>query len=286
MGFFSKKRKDGQYVGDREKFMIIMPYILKSRTESLVYYEFEVDITNARTHMHQMRRGGESISFFNMVVAAAVQTFAKYKRANRFIAGRRIYQRNDIEICYTMKRELTEEGDEVTVKLAFEPTDTLSKVAEKMNSYMNFKRDDSIAGTDEKFISVLKRTPRFVISAFVGFIKFMDFYGVCPRAITSDLPFWCSLFITNMGSLGLRAPIHHLYEVGTCSMFLSMGRPEKKTVVSPNGKTSNHLSISFAISIDERIVDGFYLSRVITHFQHLLLNPENIDWGADSFKKK
>jgi chloramphenicol O-acetyltransferase len=284
LGFFNKKRKDGVCVSHKEAFVVILPYVMKTRTESLVYYEFDIEMTNARKYMQQQRKNGENISFFNLVVAAAVQTFAKYKRANRFIAGRRIYQRNNIEICYAMKREMTEEGEEVTIKLKFDPEDDVKQVAEKMNGYMHDRREGQ-EGSEEKLIKLLTKLPRFVISGFVGLIKLLDFNGLCPTALVEELPFWSSLFITNMGSLGMRAPLHHLYEIGTCSMFLSMGRLEKTVVLDSSGKPKNRLSISFSITVDERIVDGFYLSRVIDNFQSLLNNPERIDLSAAENKE-
>ena len=43
---------------------------------------------------------------------------------NRFVAGRRIYARNNIEVVLTVRRTMSTTSNETTIKAVFAPTDT------------------------------------------------------------------------------------------------------------------------------------------------------------------
>ena len=65
--------------------------------------------------------------------------------------------------------------------------------------------------------------PGFMVKFLVWLIKVLDYLGVLPRAIKNVSPFHTTLFITDLGSLGIQSVYHHLYELGTTSIFLAFG---------------------------------------------------------------
>ena len=53
---------------------------------------------------------------------------------NRFVAGRRIYARNSIEVVLTVRRSMSTTSNETTIKAVFAPTDTIFDVHRQLNA--------------------------------------------------------------------------------------------------------------------------------------------------------
>jgi hypothetical protein len=106
-----------------------------------------------------------------------------------------------------------------------------------------------------------------------------------PKSLQDELPFWCSLFVSTWAALAMSAPLHHLYEIGTCSLFMTIGRMEKYVSVQEDGSRKSNIQITLGITVDERIVDGFIFSRAASYFGSLLKNPEQIDTDAKAAAK-
>ena len=276
MGFFNKKRSDGVFVRSREAFSMMMPFLMPTRTESLVYYKMSLDITKTRAFIQKARSEGQNYSLFNIIAAATVRVLNDFPRSNRFIAGMRLYQRNNIELCYAVKRDMDVDAEETVVKLKFDPKGSLNEIADKMNEENSDKREGA-KGSDDKLVVFFQHFPRFIMHFIVWALRRLDYNGMMPRYFLNAIPFNCSVFIANLGSLGMHAPLHHLYEFGNCPIFLTIGRIEKVTQHSPAGAPVRKMVIDVGFSIDERIVDGFYLSRVIAAFTRMVEDPSLID---------
>lgn len=87
-----------------------------------------------------------------------------------------------------------------------------------------------------------------------------------PHSYIRNDPLFASAFVANLGSLGLEAAYHHLYEYGTISMFCTMGR-----VHHEEGTPKLTLKYSY----DERVEDGFYAHRALEHLRALLEDPRS-----------
>ena len=74
----------------------------------------------------------KKFTLFHILMAAMVRTATLKPGLNRFIAGKRIYQRNKMQISYMVKQEKTEVARMLAVKETFYPLDTLDQVAEKV----------------------------------------------------------------------------------------------------------------------------------------------------------
>ena len=59
---------------------------------------------------------------------------------------------------------------------------------------------------------------------------FLDKHGMLSRKIIDASPFHTSVFLTNVGSLGIDSIYHHIYNFGTTSMFFSMGKKKKSYI--------------------------------------------------------
>ena len=88
---------------------------------------------------------------------------------------------------------------------------------------------------------------------FIFFVTWLDDNEIMPKSLIKVSPFHASAFVTNVGSLGIHSIYHHIYEFGTISIFLAMGRKyEKMTSDGPKKY------ITLKMVTDERICDGKY----------------------------
>ena len=80
-----------------------------------------------------------------------------------------------------------------------------------------------------------------------------------------DDPLFTSVFIANLGSVGLDAGYHHLWEYGTCSAFGVIGKVHERA----DGKRVMNVQYSY----DERVEDGLYAATTMGQIKDKLEKP-------------
>ena len=90
-------------------------------------------------------------------------------------------------------------------------------------------------------------------------------------------PFHGSMIITSMGSLGIPAIYHHIYNFGTLPIFLSYGNVFSANRVCRDGTVEKRKYVSMKIVTDERICDGFYYASAFKRMKKILQHPEVLD---------
>lgn len=281
-------RPDGTYLKKIDPFMRFFPYIMKGRNEAAIYFSQQIDITTLKSYLNQRNREaasshtGVKSTLFHAVMTALVKTIYERPQMNRFISGRRVYQRHDLSFAFVIKREFNDESNEEIAVLRFNPDDTLSSISQRIqdevkNVRRSAKVDDKKRHGILNWFNYLMNMPRVLLRGLVRFLAWLDYHGWLPRFVVELDPMHSSVFISNLGSLGIDAPFHHLYEWGTTSIFMTIGVSEKKPLVSPSGQMNICDVVNIAFTIDERISDGFYFARSLKRFKHLLEHPEELD---------
>ena len=136
------------------------------------------------------------------------------------------------------------------------------------------KRDIKIAKSDEvkdddAFVNTIMKMPRFMMRIFFGILRWLDFYFNMPKALADIDPLRCSVYIANLGSIGIEAPFHHLYEWGTCSVFIAIGKIRYMPVALEDGTLVSRKMVEVKVTLDERIADGFYFARSLELMEKL-----------------
>ncbi|MGE5675282.1 MAG: 2-oxo acid dehydrogenase subunit E2 [Mycobacterium leprae] len=271
-------RYDGRLVRGLDPFFKIMPYIMKDRVDSMNFFEDKIDITGTEAYLRAKRDAGiKNIGFLHIVIAALVRTMAVKPGINRFIAGQRIYARNEILVSLALKKEMREEGLETTVKIKFEPTDTLADVVARVNAEVGEnKKAETENGTDQT-AKLFTMIPGFLLKFVVWALKKLDYYGWMPKIINQVSPFHTSVFVTDLGSLGIQPVYHHLYEFGTTSVFVAFGTKQREKTVSKDNEIVTKEYVYFKVSTDERTVDGFYYAKALKVFKSMIQHPERLE---------
>lgn len=275
---FTKKRPDGTYIQKMHFFTRIMPYLMPTRTESTIFFEQHFDITKTLEYLRQRRADSAQpkISLFYLILFSAVRVIALRPKLNRFISGYRFYQRNRIRFNFVAKRDLSDEGEEINVTMSFSPFLSLEKFCEKIHGHVTSLKQGEGSGT-EKLNSFLSSLPRFLIKFFFGMVKFLDNNNALPLSIIDDLPFYNTIFFTNVGSVGIDAPFHHNFEIGNCGIFCAVGKVRKERYLAPAGKVEVRDMVKITFTYDDRITDGIYCARAIDMLRDFVENPEKLE---------
>jgi hypothetical protein len=274
-----KTRSDGTYIKDLPAFTKILPFFMETRLESSIYFEEEFDVTHARQFIREYNaakpKGEPHLSFFHVFLCTAARTVVTRPKINRFVSGHRYYQRNQINLNFVAKKEMTEEGEEINVKIPFSPYETLETVLPKVNEYVERSRGEEGNSSEDTNVFLMK-LPRPIIKLVFKAVKFLDYYNLAPASLIDLDPFYCTAFITNVGSIGIDAPLHHLYEWGTCGMFIALGRMRKVKRPNKQGELENRVVVNVNFTYDDRISEGMYIGRAINVFKDFCENPEKL----------
>ena len=268
-------KRDGRIV-KVHAFNAMFPYMMRTRTESLVYYNTSLDVENLLAYIEKKKAEGVEFKFFQMFVASVVKLFKERPNLNRFVSGRKLYQRNDIKLSFIAKKAASDEGEETNVALTFNDKTTFQEVIDKLKKDIKVAKSDEVKDDDATVRAIMK-LPRFVIRVFFAILRWMDFYFNMPKSLADIDPLRCSVYIANLGSIGIEAPFHHLYEWGNCSVFIAIGKIGYKPVALEDGTLVSRKMVEVKVTLDERIADGFYFARSLELMESYLKNPESIE---------
>ncbi len=280
----TKKRKrrlgdryDGFRVREMDPTFHLIPHIMRTRLDSQIFFDEQVDISGLRKFIVKNRESIPGLSMYHFFVAALVRTIVQRPRINRFVSGRKIFARSYIRVSLTIKKLMDENGEEGQLTPEFSENDTLRDVVEKFNSALAEAKaeDEKSRGNDTDItIKILSALPGFVIKFVVWLLRSLDAFGLMPKIINRVSPFHSSVFVTNVGSIGLSPVYHHLYEFGTTSAFMAIGRKEVVNEVGRDGKVNSRHVINMRFVLDERICDGYYFASAIKLFKYYVKHPE------------
>jgi hypothetical protein len=275
-------RSDGVRLRKLPSFHKMFPYLMRTRTESTIYHFQRLRIGKTLAWLDKANAARvKKISLFQVVLAGAVRTLALRPEANRFVLGRRIYQRRTIALSFVVKRELSEEATETTVKITFDPRSTIAEVADQVISAVNETRA-SPESRDEEAAGIVSKLPRSLIRFATWAARTLDYFGLLPAAFIRGDALYTSVFLANLGSIGAEAVYHHLYEWGSASFFVAVGHRKKDAVADGRGGLSVEDVMDLKISLDERITDGVYFESTIRLLTDLIENPEKLEQRPES----
>ncbi len=273
-------RKEGRRLRTINPMNIIVPYIMRTRNDSMNQFEDVIDITNVEKYIDQKHEEGYTdMALLHVILAAYVRIVAERPAINRFIAGQKVFARNNIECVMTIKKEMSLESPDTCIKVEFDPRDNI------YNVYKKFRKTVMAAvseNTDfDKTARTLTRLPGFIFRGAMALIRWLDFKGWLPKALLKVSPFHGSMIITSMGSLGIPAIYHHLYNFGTLPLFISYGNIFTADAIKRDGTRERHHFITLKVVTDERICDGYYYASAFKKLKRYMLHPEILDTSAE-----
>ncbi|MBQ3016891.1 MAG: hypothetical protein IJD79_08950 [Clostridia bacterium] len=269
-------RKEGRRVRSIPAMTQFTPFIMKTRNDSMNMFEDVVDITNVEKYLDlKHEEGYTDMTLLHVILAAYVRIVAERPGINRFIAGQRIFARKNIECVMTIKKEMSLESPDTCIKVEFDPRDDI------FNVYKKFRREVNLAISEDtdfdNTAGTLAKLPRFILRGAISLLNWLDYRGWLPKALLKVSPFHGSMIITSMGSLGIPAIYHHLYNFGTLPVFVSYGNIFTADAIKRDGTRERHHFVTLKVVTDERICDGYYYASAFKRLKRYLLHPEILD---------
>ena len=273
-------RSDGRKVRTLAPMAQITAYFQVERNTCSNLFEESFEITNIDRYIRQKRREGlTDFGITHVLLAAYVRGVAKYPQLNRFISGQKVYSRDeDIQYCMVIKKEMTVDAPDTSIKVHLNPHDTAVDVYHKLNAAVeSVKATQELDSSLDGLIQYLNLIPSIVLKFVVWLLKLLDYFGMLPKFLLELSPFHGSLFFTSMGSLGIPPIYHHLYDFGNLPCFGAFGMKRRALEVQEDGSVVQKKYIDVKFVLDERICDGFYYATFFKHYRRLLAHPEVLD---------
>ena len=282
-------RYDGWRVRNVDAVFSVIPYFLRTRMDAQNFFEEKIDIDHIEAFIKEHKEDIPDLSLMHVVMAALVRLISQRPHLNRYVIWNKIFARNHVNFSIAVKRTLSDQGEETLIKPYFMPSDTLQDIVRKTRMEQENNQKVGQQNSSDMISKILGLLPEFLLRFVVFMLLHLDKVGMMPKFINKASPWHSSIFLTNIGSIGVESIYHHLYEFGTCSMFCAMGKKSRRHTITSNGDIISHKSIQLKFVLDERICDGFYyassmrlLNKILSNPSLLLLPPEtvNIDEGV------
>ena len=274
-----RSRGDATYLGNLPALRRIVPYLMPTRAESVVYYPQRIEVEGLLAWLEETNAGrpaSDRITLFQVFLTAIARTLALRPEVNRFVSGRRTYQHDEISISFIVKKAMTDEAPETEVRLVLTGAESTDEVRALVASALERERGTE-EGPDDRLVEFFASWPRPVLTLIARAIKTLEYHNALPRALRDAIPLYTSVYLVNLGSVGGDAPFHHLYEHGSASVFVAMGRVGKQPVVDEHGQVVARDCINLAYTLDERASDGFYFARTAEVFRRLVADPRLLE---------
>ncbi len=266
-------RPDGVLVRNLHKYRTMMFYVMPTRNESVVYFDDYCDAEQLLKYTKAAsEKLGTDVGITHAIVAACATAFAENMAMNKFVSGYRLYERNDVWISFSMKRKRLDKAAKLAVvKQKMTGEHTFASLCAEVNAKINVERSGKKTYADKEY-DLFTAIPRPFLYRLQSFVRQLNYWNLLPNSFIEPDPMHTSLFIANLGSVGMGAGYHHLYEWGTCPLFLMVGKVEDRAVVR-DGEVVVRPMLNLRFSYDERTDDGFTAGGGITSIREIIEDP-------------
>ena len=271
-------RKDGTRLTNIHSMHFVMPLMYPNRCDNEAFISERIDLTNIYAYLEKKNADNPEYPYnlFQVMVTAVLKVITLRPKMNRFIANKTMYQRNEVSAAFTVKKIFSDNGAEALAQVRTKGTETIDDIHDEIFSQLQLCRSDKVdAGTQS--LDAVAKIPGFLARLVGAGARFLDRHGWMPQSVIAGDPYYCSVVLTNLGSIKLHAGYHHLTNWGTTSVFCAVGEAKKRPFFDDDGTVHMRHSVDIGLTIDERIADGFYYSRTVQLLKKLLENPELLD---------
>jgi hypothetical protein len=268
------RRPDGDLVRDVPPTKAIMPYLMRGRNESAVYFEQHVAMRHADRYVRQFNEAHPElqIGIQHLVMWTITQVLDQFQTMNRFVVGGRLYQRRGIWFTYSAKQSLKGKSPLIVLKRRFDPAEPFADMVRAMQDQLREDRyGGGISASDAEAALILK-LPGLLRRLVLAVGRFGDAFGLLPASMIEDDPMYASVFFANLASIGMDACYHHLYEYGSIGVFGVIGRPTTDPG-SPTSGPDRRRTMTLRWTFDERVEDGLVAGYALKRAKQMLEDP-------------
>ena len=258
----------------------IMGHLMPMRTDNEVFMNDSFDVTELMKYVEEKNREdlGYRITPFHCLIMAMAKMVNERPLMNRFYQGHQLYERNDISISFVAKRQFKDTAEEALLFFVPKEDDTIYTLAKKIaGDVTEVKSHEKSTGGVDATLDAFAKIPRILLMPIVRIIRWLDFWGINPKALTAGDPNYSTILCSNLGSIQGPAVYHHLNNYGTCSIIVTIGTIHDKEVINPDGSKEIRKYVDIGATVDERIADGFYFVRSLKLIKYICRHPELLE---------
>ena len=268
-------RPDGRVL-EPHPYRRMMPLLMPTRQGSVAMAESFIPVDNLEAYLASIPEERRP-TLTHLVVAALAETLHLHPNLNRFEAGGRLYQRYGVQISMSLKRDMGDRGSKVAVvKRGIRQGTTPAELAKILREEIAEARSTRPSYVDRE-MDLLLRLPHALLWLGVRLMGALHHLHLLPGGFIEKDPLFASAFVANLGSLKMRDAYHHLYEWGTISVFLVLGKTEER-ILSVDGEPRSVRGLPIRWTLDERVDDGMTADYALREFEEILNDPQRI-WG-------
>lgn len=269
-GNFVALRADGKRVRKADPMYTVVPYIMDKRNDAMNMITVDVPVQPIQDYINTKRKEGIRLNHMSVILAAYIRTVYEFPLLNNFIVNKKIYKHKDFKVAMVVLKNLVTQ-EETMSKVKFELDDNIFEVNKKMTDYVEENKKTTTVNNTDKMIKFLVSLPGLLLVG-VGLFKLLDRYGLLPKFIVDLSPFHSSLTLTNLASIRTNHIYHHIYNFGTTSVFIAMGK-NREVAKRKNGEIVFEKCMPLGVVMDERICSGIYFAAAFRKLSTYLENP-------------
>ena len=273
-------RFDGYWLRDEAPALTqFTAYLMPNRTDSEAHINADFDCRPLDAFLAKKNAGRteDKYTYFHLFLAAAVKCFVLRPRMNRFIAGNRLYMRDHISVSFVVKKRFEDKSEEGLAYKRYDENDTIDTLHESIMQEIHQCRREDVLDNSSDLMTKLIRLPRWLLHIIMDILFALDRKGKVPYELIKADPNYSSIFMSNLGSIGMDSGYHHLNNWGTNSFFAMIGKKHLAPEWHADGSCTVRPVISLGFTLDERIGDGYYYAGTVRLLEKLLQNPELLE---------
>ena len=273
-------RFDGYWLRDEAPALTqFTAYLMPNRTDSEAHIDADFDCRPLDAFLAKKNAGRtqDKYTYFHIFLAAAVKCFVLRPRMNRFISGNRLYMRDHISVSFVVKKKFEDKAEEGLAYKHYGENDTVDTLHESIMEEIHQCRREDVLDNSTDMMTKLLRLPRWLLHIIVNILFALDRKGKVPYDLIKADPNYSSIFMTNLGSIGMDSGYHHLNNWGTNSFFTMIGKKHLAPEWHEDGTCTVRPVISLGFTLDERIGDGYYYAGTMRLLTKILENPELLE---------
>ena len=264
-------RSDGVLVKDLHPYRKIMQFVMPTRTESVVFFDVNINTEKLLPYLNKAKVE-QGATLLHVIVAALNRGLEQNPKLNRFVMGRRIYQRKGRAITFSAKRKKGQASSKLAmVKMDMKDQEPFTEIVTRINRKLGVERSDAETYADKEY-AMFNLLPRPVLLVAVKLFRLLDYYNLLPGFFIEGDALYASAIVTNLGSLQMAPGYHHLYEWGNCPLFVMVGAMEERVCVK-DGKMSHQKILPIRLSYDDRVEDGLTARKCIEDVVAIIEDP-------------
>ena len=258
----------------------IMGYLWPKRTDCEVYLKDNIDATNLVAYLEKKNAEHPEYktTLFHCAITGMARMVMERPLLKRFIQGYRLYEKNELSISFIVKRKFADDAEESLMVLFPKEDDTIDSISKHIvGEVKETRKSEHATGGIDELLDKFAALPRFILIPVFRIIRWLDFWGKTPKALTEGDTHYTTILASNLGSIKCPSVYHHLNNYGTNSIIITIGTLHKEEVLMPDGTKEVRDIIDVGATLDERIADGFYFAKSLKLIKYIFDNPEILE---------